>query len=318
MEKIKIKIFYVIEFFLVFTLFFIFLFSEYVFAGIGVNNITVLTNLTVGTSYPIISRIDVEGGSIVLIPGSEKKVNCTVYLEDYDGEGDIRNVTAIFFNTLEANQNSPDDNNNHYTNESCFIDTSYGNEYQALAHCVFDVWYYANPGEWNCSVSVVDYFNYQNNLSNSSQIQPLLALGLPDIIQYGTVNATYVSDENITNITNLGNVKVNLSLSGYGFRENDGNAMNCTFGSIKNISIFHEKYNLTQSTPGELSLTQFQTNYINLTSNPIVKKYNLDFRHDDLINEAWNYTYWRVYVPIGVAGTCQGNIIFGAVQANEV
>ena len=28
-------------------------------------------------------------------------------------------------------------------------------------------------------------------------------------------------------------------------------------------------------------------------------------------NEAQNRTYWRIYVPLGVAGTCQGNIVFG-------
>lgn len=143
----------------------------------------------------------------------------------------------------------------------------------------------------------------------------MLALGLPDVLYYGTVSETEVSLENVTNVTNFGNTKINLSLSGYGWKLNDGNAMNCTLGDIKNISISLEKYNLTTSNPGVLNYTAFNQTYVNLTSAPIVKKYNLDYRHNDAFNEAINSTYWRIYVPLGVAGTCQGNIVFGATVA---
>jgi hypothetical protein len=316
MKNFKIVGIFGIEILLVVLFLFLFLFPDTVFAGVGTNNVTVITNLTVGKSYPIITQISIEQGSITLIPASTKKVNCTVQIEDYDGEADINHTTAVLFDPATSTYESGDDNNSHYTNTSCRIDTTYGNEYQALAHCLFDVWYNANAAIWNCTVIVNDSLNYITNGTNTTQIQPLLALGLPDIIQYGTVNATYVSDENITNVTNYGNVKVNISLSGYGFKENDGNAMNCTLGSIKNITIIYEKYNLTDSHPGTLSLGEFSANYTNLTSNPTTKKFDLDYRQQEDVNEAWNHTYWRIYVPLGVAGTCQGNIIFGAVQAD--
>jgi len=35
----------------------------------------------------------------------------------------------------------------------------------------------------------------------------------------------------------------------------------------------------------------------------------------NVVNDAINSTYWRIYVPLGVAGTCQGNIVFGATVA---
>jgi hypothetical protein len=318
MKNLKLIGFCVLEILLVVLFLFLFLFPKTVFAGIGQNNVTVITNLTVGTSAPIISQIIIEQGSINLIPNSQKKINCSVLIEDYDGEADIQNVTAVFFYPSQVSYGSPDDNNTHYTNTSCRVDKTYGNEYQAMAHCFFDIWYYANAGSWNCSVVVNDSIPYYTNGTNTTQIQPLLAFGLPDFIDYGTVNATYVSGENISNITNYGNVPVNLSLNGYGFRENDGNAMNCTLGSIKNISIQNEKYNLTGSHTGAIALSDFIGNYTNLTINPIVKTFNLESRQNEDTNEAWNQTYWRIYVPLGVAGTCQGNIIFGAVQANGV
>jgi hypothetical protein len=318
LQKLKIFVFIFLEVSLVLLFLFLFLFPKTVFAGFGTNNVTLITNLTVGTSAPIINQISIDQGSVVLLPNSQKTVNCTVIVEDYDGEADIENVTAKFFYPAQASLNSPDDNNNHYTNDFCIVNKSYGNEYQAIAHCLFDVWYYATAGSWNCSVTVNDSIPYYTNGSNITTIQPLLALGLPDFIDYGTVNATYVSGENISNVTNYGNVKINLSLSGYGFRINDGNAMNCTLGSVKNISIQNEKYNLTNSNSGDSDLTGFIANYTNTTSNPIVRTFNLDYRHNDTLSEAWNQTYWRIYVPLGVAGTCQGNIVFGAVQANGV
>ena len=316
MKNFKLISFCILEIILVVLFLFLFLPPKTVFAGFGEDNVTALTNLTVGKAPPVIIQIETEQGSINLIPNSTKTVNCTVVIEDYDGEGDIANVTAVLFDPLETTYESSDDNNNHYSNNSCRIDITYGDEYQVFAHCLFDLWYYANAGTWNCTVIVSDITPYSSNGTNTTQVQPLLALGLPDILQYGLVNSTYVSNENITNVTNFGNVPINLSLSGYGFTENDGNAMNCTLGSIKNISIELEKYNLTNSNPGDLSLSEFIANYTNLTLNPITRRYDLDFRQEDTVNDAWNHTYWRIYVPVGVAGTCQGNIIFGAVQAD--
>ena len=40
------------------------------------------------------------------------------------------------------------------------------------------------------------------------------------------------------------------------------------------------------------------------------KTYNLYKNEDER-----NNTYWRIYVPAGVAGDCSGNIVFGAVSA---
>ena len=99
------------------------------------------------------------------------------------------------------------------------------------------------------------------------------------------------------------------------FQENDGYAMNCSEGGSRNISIEYEKFNLTASNTGDINITEFEAKYTNLTSSPDVKKFNLDYRKNDQINEAINTTYWRVYVPNDVTGNCQGNIVFGAAQA---
>ncbi|MEM0465892.1 MAG: hypothetical protein QXW97_04310, partial [Candidatus Pacearchaeota archaeon] len=211
----------------------------------------------------------------------------------------------------------------HYTNNSCvkYSNSSWypgagvDDNYTITANCSFQVWYYADPAEWNCTVYVNDSAGWIDSGNSTINISELLAIELPDSINYGTVNATYVSEENVTNISNAGNVRINLSLKGWAVQESDGLAMNCTLGSIKNISIEHEKYNLTASNPGPLTLSQVVVNYTNLTSLPVVRKFGLNYRQQDEYNDATNATYWRIYVPIGVAGSCQGNIQFGATKA---
>jgi hypothetical protein len=291
-------------------------FPQGVFAGVSEGNVTVITNLTVGNVYPEISNVSVENNlsSFALIPNSSRTIFCWGLVTDYNGWDDVQLASATFFDNVSSSYAAADDNNNHYANSSCSI-TQLGT-YTNWVNCSINIQYYANPGVWTCTILANDTKGKGGYGSDTINISSLLALGLPDILYYGEVNATEVSAENITSVTNYGNVKINLSLSGYGFRLSDGNAMNCTIGAVRNISIGYEKYNLTASTPGILNLTQFNQTYLNLTSAPVVKRYNLDFRQNDTFNEAINATYWRIYVPLGVAGTCQGNIVFGATVAS--
>ncbi len=292
-----------------------------VLAGVG-NPTESLSNLTIANSFPEVYNISINSDApISLIPNSTKLTTCTAIVVDWNGDIDIDSANATFFSSSSL-QSDPDDNNNHYTNSSCQINTtyiSYGGDpddaYKALVNCTFQIFYYADPENWNCTIQVNDTVNNMGTESDQETISELLALGLPGIIQYGTVNATSVSDEQEINVTNYGNTKVNISLEGYGANPNDGNAMNCTFGATKNISAELEKYNLSTSTSGQVSLTEFEASYINLTTTPEVKQFNLTSRISDISEDTAKPTYWRIYVPKGVAGTCTGNIVFGATTA---
>ncbi len=296
-----------------------------VIAGIGTPNATVITNLTIGNVWPEIINVSVDddAASIALTAGGTVSVTCIAIVRDYNGDSDIASVNATFYDSVTSSSGATDDNNDHYTNSSCEINTSTGNyngyaddAYHSLANCTFQVEYYANPQDWVCNVTAADNASWIGQNSDDITVSELLALNLPNTINYGTVNATYVSDENITNITNYGNVQINLSLEGYGVTQGDGIAMNCTLGNVGNISIDYEKYNLTTSNPGVLSLTEFEANYTNITTAPVVKQFDLSYRTNDTVDDAIKQSYWRIYVPKGVAGTCAGNIIFGATVAS--
>lgn len=315
-------IFLEVAFFL-FLVVYIFLPSmEIVVAGASANNVTVRTSLSVGNTHPEILSVIVEtnAGSkrdIDLLANSTKMVNVFILARDYNGKGDIRNFSMRFFdNTIPFS--NPNDNNNYYRNDSCLFDYGYGDQYEVSANCTVYLFYYANNATWNATILVSDNSSYLGRGSNTSTINTLLALELPDNLDYGTVNATAVSDEVTANVSNAGNVRINLTLSGYAHSAQDNLSMNCTLGSIKNISIGHEKYNLSAPNPGPLDIASFSTGlYTNLSRVPKIRKLDLNFRQDDGYNEAVNASYWRIYVPMGVAGSCSGNIVFGAVVAQN-
>ena len=292
-----------------------------VFAAIGNPNANVTTWLKIGNVYPDVIFVELNGGSdITLTPNETTKIWCAAIVRDYNGDNDITGVNATLYHSSYTSDTA-DDNNYHYTNASCNwqADTGgygYGDDgYHSLANCTFDVEYYADPGTWTCNVTARDTMDWTGENWTTQAVNQLLALGVPDLINYTEVNATFVSDEQIANVTNLGNVQINLSLHGYGVTDGDGKAMECTLGNIAYIPVMYEKYNLTDSTAVVNSLSEFEATYINLTDSATTKQFNLGYRQEDSYNEAWNETYWRIYVPKGVAGTCNGTIVFGAVEA---
>jgi hypothetical protein len=264
------------------------------------------------TNAIVDDALSIPANEIDLVAASNRDVTCEAIAEDLDGDS-FQNATAQFYNSSSF-YGDGDDNNNHYSNNSCFINSSYGTANQSQIICNFQVRYYADPGQWECTVIVEDNLSISGNSSDTTTMNTLLSVGLIDIADFGVVNMGQVSSELTLNVTNYGNVKVNLSLEGYAVNVGDGLAMNCTSGIVQNITVEHAKYNLTGSTSGSLTLGQTSNYYLNLTTNPVTKIFNLGSRQNDTFNEAYNNTYWRMYVPTGVEGNCSGNIVFGARQ----
>lgn len=331
MEKIKKKYGVIVGIYLIVALALVGVFvsinSPLVSSGVGLNS-TVYMTLEVGAVFPEILNMSLnEGNAIVLTANSTTSVLCQAVLEDWNNDTTIFKVNATLFDDTFTGT-SPDDNNSHYSNSSCVIDldaSSYlggsiiDDQYLAVANCTFDVLYNANPTGWNCSVYVEDVTNRSNTDMEPGTILGLLALGLPDSIDYGIVNSTEVSTEQTILVENVGNVQFNITVNGYAnaSEKDDGKAMNCSHGSIDYISVEYEKFNLTATTPGVLGLSSFEASYTNLTSslNPAIRTFELNYRQSEASNEAVKDSYWRIYVPKGVAGTCEGNIEFGATVA---
>ncbi len=278
--------------------------------NITLNSLPYFTSLIVDDSFtpPTFAANEID-----LLANSTQQVFCEAVVNEFDGSS-LQNISGEFFKTGDSFFGDSDDNNLHYTNNSCFLNESYGNETESQVVCSFWVLYNAHAGEWNCTITAEDNLSVEGGGYDTTNVNELLSIGVQDSADFGFLDLQTVSPEVIINITNFGNVAINLSLSGYGGVEEDNYSMVCSNG---NISIGYKKYNLSSSTPGNLSFGEFEDTYLNLTSFPTTRAFNLNYRQNESFNEAINSTYWRIYVPSGVSGTCSGNIVFQAVVGAE-
>jgi hypothetical protein len=277
-------------------------------------NVTIKTEMSFA-NVNVDDAISYPQNEIDLIPADTVKVSCSGIVQGTGMDDSINNVTSEFFSIALSFYGDSNQNNKHYTNSSCFLNISYGNNGQVFFNCTYNLEYYAVSGNWSCVVKATKNETTSKTTSASTAINTLLALEMPDFINYSLVTTSSVSEEQIANVTNYGNVAINLSLQGYAYYPGDNVSMNCSAGAGKNISVTYEKYNLTASTPGTINLQTFENNYINLTSSAIIREFSLNARQSDIVNDAVKSTYWRIYVPSGVGGVCSGKIIAGAANA---
>jgi hypothetical protein len=279
---------------------------------------TLADNITINSPPKILefSVIDSNFNQISevnLLVANTRKTFCRAIVRDYDGTDSLLNASAVFFDKTESFFEDADDNNKHYTNLSCFINHSHGAQNEAEVLCGFDLWYYANSGNWNCSFTIYDNFSISAVNNTDVFINELLAIGVNNTLSYNEIYSSGLSNEGVLAVYNYGNAKINISLFGYGEEEGDGFSMVCPFD--KTIPIENQKYNLTHSTEGDITLGDFEPAYSPLGSDAEIKEFNLDYRKNQIVNDAFRPTYWRIRVPESIEGTCSGNIVFGATTA---
>ncbi|MGV8171261.1 MAG: hypothetical protein ACP5OA_01035 [Candidatus Woesearchaeota archaeon] len=252
---------------------------------------------------PIIDSMSIDDDSppaaeIILSAGSTRSVNCTVIASDFEGADIIINASATFYYYLNKSSDS-DDNIVHYTNDSCSVVSSDDTSKTFL--CAFEVYYYANNGTWNCNATVYNVYSYLANNETSAVIDPLYAVNLTDGIDFGDVSAGFPSDNLTVNITNIGNMPVNVTLQGYALVIGDNTGMNCSDST--NITIT----NIRVSTNSTANFTQ------KLPLNGSIQ--SLNFKINKQINgtPVFNTTYWQISPDPGYfSRICTGYVIFNA------
>jgi len=267
-------------------------------------NVSVKTTVNITQGYPEILNITCNNGSsVTLSAGSTKTMSCLISIQDFNGGNDINNTNGTFYFYL--NQSSdPNDNNTHYTNATCTEDSANG--FYVNWTCAFDLMYYANNGSWKANFTVKDKYNMTSNRYTNVTINQLYALNVTSTIDFGNMA---VGDTSTTpteaNITNLGNVNINISLYGFG-GENEitgaGLAMIC---DQRNISISNERYAISSIAYDSMTSVP--------TSPSFIAGLTIPQQTDDSQQEI-NTTYWRLHVNVSTNpfGVCNGTVIFSA------
>ncbi len=283
------------------------------------SNVSVDVRVNITDSKPEILLVTVTD-PVYLSAGSTVVVQCNATVRDWNGGATISNVSAVFYDGNEATFDSLDDHNDHYTNASCTQNVTYG-DLAELANftCNFVVYYHANNGSnWICNVTVTDSYTFNESVNstddsyNTTTINPLFALNISTnnatyTIDYGNLAVGDTSAQVPANITNIGNMDINISLKGYGRTEGDGLAVNCTIG---NITIENERYSFVEGEGWT-------------TSTPLSSTFEMiaDFNMSQQIVDGTpvvNTTYWRLYVPPNPFGACTGTIVFQAEESGSL
>jgi hypothetical protein len=280
--------------------------------SVGTNhkNVTVLTHVNITNSKPDVLNVTVyealnfSARNITVSAGSFKTVFCNATIRDWNGFNDVIYVNATLWHIATSSFDAVDDNNSHYTNSSCTLNSTGSSSELGSYICAFDVIYYSNNGTWNCNVTVMDNINKTGFGYNRTTLYPVYALNVTDGIDYGNVAVEDYSADVGANLTNLGNMPINISVEGYGARRGDGLAMNCT---VSNISVQYEKFGLSSGLDYLTNMTSLTgTLGGSLISNLTVLKQNTS-------TPIVNSTFWKLYVPPNPAGNCTGYIIFTAL-----
>ena len=301
-------------------------------AAANITNVTVLTRVNVTNTEPNITSVIVDDDSnspasqIELTPLTTKKVYCNATVSDFNGWADINvtSVNATLYISSVGRQGNPD-NNHRYVNDSCGACTSI-TATSALCECSFGLQYYTNDSaNWICNVTLSDlggtassnqvYLN-ATRASSAVTVNKLLAINTSSLIDYGNLSVTQTSSEIVHNITNGGNINLNLSLRGFGGTNDSlddaGNnlTMMCDYG---NISIGYQRYALGSDNSGiafnDMTILGNQTRRTNMSLPARIN--DAEFGIDR------NSTLWRLQVPMTVGGICNGTIIFGAIDGEQ-
>ncbi|MFC1648281.1 hypothetical protein ACFL1B_02370 [Nanoarchaeota archaeon] len=270
-------------------------------------NVTIRTTVNITNSVPIVETVTML--TVTLTAGTFKEIQCNATVTDFDGIGTLVNVNATLFDTTEANMTSANDNNNRYSNSSC-VQTS-ASSITGNYTCSFNVYYYANNGTtWNCTVKATDDQTTTGNYSTAATVLALLALNVtPDTIDFGNMAVGDISSSSVeANVTNFGNIQINLSVRGFGETSGDGLAMKC---SQNNITIGNERFDVNASMPWA------SMNALDGTTQE-VSGFSVIQRTDDAPGgETINSTYWTLRVPVSdnPSGQCNGSLVFQA-EAN--
>jgi len=261
---------------------------------------TVNTTVNITNSAPIVNVVKLLD-PIVLTAYDTTIIDCNVTVYDYDNDTVTLNATLHYYNT---DVDAADDDNNQYTNISCTLIDDTVDTIRKF-RCTFPVEYFANNGTWYCNATALDDDNaHSSNDSIGSTLQPLVAIYVPGIIDYGDLAQGETSGDIGKNITNVGNRDINISVEGWGAVQDDGWAMNCTFGHIEDQ---WERYNVSTGS-GYDDMLQIDTN-LNL-----INGFGVTRRLDDA-QESYNTTYWKLQVPVGAGGVCNGKVLFSASDA---
>lgn len=280
------------------------------------NQTTGRENMTVSINAPpsFVTGPTLEDSDIAVanqldpVPGTTFKVWCNGTANDSNGYADLASASGVIYGP-GSSAGAADDPTNHYSAADCNLSLNTDGKFS----CAFDVQFYALNGTWTCDVNVTDSVGQSTLANDTSDMTQLLAINVPSAtMDFGTMlvgTDTGATDKKV-NVTNNGNVRVDLQLDAYknwaAPDNNDVDAMGCSI--LGSIPIANVRYSLTPAT-NYAAKTSFQGAGV-LTENT----FKLAPQTSGVAGTT-KPVYFGLGIPAaGVAGTCNGVLEFTGIQ----
>lgn len=232
--------------------------------------------------------------------GTDKPLHITGTISDANGVTDIASTSLIFYRS-SASSTCTTDKNDCYTVTSCAINTTPTNDTATTYNCPLDIAFWIDATDagghypndsWIAAVTVSDLVSDLTTNTATTTINSLLALNIPETINYGTrtLNEESTTANNVElSLTQRGNTKADVEIQ--------GTPMTCSI--LGTIPVANQKYALTDlsyaSSTATLSTTQTRANR------------DVDYRTDDNTQLA-SSLFWNIKIPqTGVKGLCTGS-----------
>lgn len=259
-----------------------------------------------------------------LAVGTTKQVVIWGTVSDQNGEGDIDNLSMSFYRTGLSNdgittldQTCTADNNECYRadlSDTCTFaaDTATSKKYA----CTIAMEFWADgtkddggayPAEsWVAHVAVTDLASDSTSATNQTEVNGLLALEIPEAIDYSAGGAFALGDST----TDLNNNEMVLNQRGnvHADVEVSGVDMGCSV--LGSIPTGNQEWALTDVAQGNASSNT-------LTGSAVDTDVNVNYRTAEAAEES-KTLYWNILIPsTGVSGVCTGSNTL-SIKVHEV
>ena len=246
---------------------------------------------------------DSDGGSVQLSVNDDAVVNCNATIVDTNGYQDVSTfggANATLYYNLTSNATAFDDKNLHYTNSSCSF--TGGDSNNVTVVCIVVLEHEALNGTWTCNITAWDAARAAGSGRANNSVDQIIALEILEPgISFGSMGLGASSSvANSTNITNKGNVLIDIQVKG----DTD---LSCALGTlgVGNIS-----YNVSSGGYDTMSSKRLSTDWQSETAFDLGIE-GVATAED--VNSTKN-EYWTINIPSsGVRGVCNNTVTVAAV-----
>lgn len=251
-------------------------------------------------------------GLINLQPNQTTILSCWGVADDLDGLDDLVSLHSVIYSSSQT-RFSPANQSNVYINNSCDTDTWNVNGFW---NCTYAVRYYAEPSEWTCIINItnVDSEFYNDTINTTAVVEELVAISLDTgTIDFGlrAVGLNYSADTLVL-VYNQGNVPLDLLVdafdTGSTYVDDSDLAFNCTIG---NIPVSYLRFSLQEEEDYLNSIPMVATGSASISLDLQPQFYGSGSFLPTFAN-----TFWAPAIPMNIAGTCTGRIMYIA-QVNN-